>query len=340
MQVERVRIFARIPARAVRAVLLNQIRTLAEPCVILAVVTARLGGVVIKVTEHLVAHLLPVPDFRVFQRLSQQRIGVLALAAQVDVEGLMVHARAGIGHVLGLRADPLGQHLRGSLHAVAQTRDLHPGVRLHRFAQHAHGVGVVQEHSPGTVCFDVAADLQHQRNVAQGAEDAGDAAGVAHVDVHAVCLGNLDVVAPDRRIAVEDGANHAVGAVQRLRPIRRGGDYRLAAKGLVDPLCIGRDPFQPLGIDVHQGDLTVLECREGQQVAHQIPREYEAAGADESEFLHDDSLLDGLSLLYSGSIIRAMGYVAGAWKMLRFYPSFSEDRFSPVDTGGRHVYFL
>ena len=48
------------------------------------------------------------------------------------------------------------------------------GLALHRAAEHRHGVRVVQEDRVGAVALHVAADVQHHRDRAQGAEDAGD----------------------------------------------------------------------------------------------------------------------------------------------------------------------
>ena len=43
---------------------------------------------------------------------------------------------------------------------------------------------------------------------------------------------------------------------------------------------------QALGVDVHQRDVRVLQRREAQQVAEQVLREHDAAGADEGDLGH------------------------------------------------------
>ena len=169
---------------------------------------------------------------------------------------------------------------------MAQAGHFDLGVGLHGLAEHAHGIGVVQEHGLGAVLFDVAADVQHQGNIAQGPEDAGHAAGIAHVDVHAVLLGNLDVIAPDVDVAVEHGADHTIRAFQRFRPVHGGSNRRLVAEGRVDFVHAGGDLFQPQGIDVHQGNVAILKGRKGKQIPHQIPGKDIASSTDKSKFLH------------------------------------------------------
>ena len=72
--VEDVGVVPGIPAGAVGAVLLDQVRAFAEPPVVLGVVPAGLGDVVVEVQEHLVAHLFFVVDLLVFRdRLADQR---------------------------------------------------------------------------------------------------------------------------------------------------------------------------------------------------------------------------------------------------------------------------
>ena len=65
-QIQRIGVFAGIPAGAVGAVFFDQVGALAEPCAIFTVVTAGLGGVIVQMAEHFVAYLLLVPDFVVF----------------------------------------------------------------------------------------------------------------------------------------------------------------------------------------------------------------------------------------------------------------------------------
>ena len=169
---------------------------------------------------------------------------------------------------------------------MAQTGHFNVGVGLHGFAQHGHRVGVIQEHRIRTIFFDVRADVEHQRNIAQSAEDAGYAARVADVDVHAVFFGNLDIVPPNVRVAVEHGAQHAVRTGQRFRTAERRGDLRRLAGRVHNPLYAAADSIQPFGVDVHQRQLAVFKRRKRQQIAHNVPREDKAARTDECKFFH------------------------------------------------------
>ena len=76
------------------AVFLDQVGPLAEPRVILRVVSGRLGGEVLEVLEHLDADRLFVCDFRAFDRLEEGGVHVLAVVQQFEVERLVVDAGA------------------------------------------------------------------------------------------------------------------------------------------------------------------------------------------------------------------------------------------------------
>ena len=175
-----------------RAILLDQIRALSEPRAILAVVAGGLGYVIAQRKEHLVAHKLFIVDFRIFgNRLLDQRIRVLAVPQELGIERLMIDARAGVLDFVFRRADPLGQHARGALHAVAQTAgDELREPALNRAAQHRHGVGVVQINRVRAIAPDVGGNVQNGVHGAQIAENTAGAARVAHVGIHAVLLGN------------------------------------------------------------------------------------------------------------------------------------------------------
>ena len=198
----------------------------------------------------------------------------------------MVDAHAGVGDVLLVRADPAGQHAGGALHAVAQAAAHHLGeASLHGAAQHGHGVGVVQVDGVRAVTVDVRRDVHDGVDRAQVAEDAARAARVAHVGVHAVFLGNQDVVLPDVHLAVQDGGHDAVRAHERFLAVQGGDDLgRILALGH-DALHGAADVVQALGVDVHQRDGRVAEGREGQQVSDQRAGKAEAARADKGDFL-------------------------------------------------------
>ena len=89
-----------IPAGAVGAIFLDQVGALAEPPVVLRVVTARLGDIAIQVEEHLVAHDLFVVDFGALgNRLADQWVGILAFPLIVEIPGHVVDAGTGVGNL-------------------------------------------------------------------------------------------------------------------------------------------------------------------------------------------------------------------------------------------------
>lgn len=67
------------------------------------------------------------------------------------------------------------------------------------------------------VFLDIPANVQHQRDIAQSAENAGDAARIADVDIDAELHGDLNIIAPDVDPAVEDRTQNAVRTGKRLR---------------------------------------------------------------------------------------------------------------------------
>ena len=132
---------------------------------------------------------------------------------QNGVKRLMVYAHALVRNFIVRHIEPLRQHFDGVLYAVAQSRHFHARIFLHGSAQHRHGVCIIQKNGARTIFFDVAAYIQHERNIAKRSENARYAARVAYVDVDAILFGNDDVVFPHVDIAVKDGAQHAVGAL-------------------------------------------------------------------------------------------------------------------------------
>ena len=158
--------------------------------------------------------------------------------------------------------------------------------RWMRAAQHRHRVGVVEQNGLRAVFFHVADNVHHRVDRAQEAEDARRAARVADVGVHAVLLGDFDVVPPDVGGAGQDGRQHHVGASQRLGPIQRRGDFGgIVAQG--DDL-FDRAPrkVQAFRVNVHQRDLGVRQQRERQHVAHERAGEAQTAGSDECNLGH------------------------------------------------------
>jgi len=238
--------------------------------------------------EHLVAHLLVVAHRFALHGLADQRIGVFAVPFVFDEPREMVDARADKRDLVHGRADPLGEHGRRALNAMAQPRDLHAGLALHGAAQHGHRVGVIEQERIGTMPFDVPADIQHDRDGAQCAEDAARTPRVAHVGVHTVLLGNEDIVLPDLHIAAEDGAKHGVRAFEGRFAVHGGLDFRGIIAPFDDRFARPVGEIEPLFVDVHERYGGIPQQRKGQDVTDKSPREPQAAGPDKCDFGHND----------------------------------------------------
>ena len=298
--VERKCVQTGVPVRAVRAVVFNQIRPFAEPRIILGIVAAGLGDVIAQMPEHFIAYLLLVVEFRSFQLFCEFRVQILPVVLQLQIERLMVDARTEIVDLVHRRFQPLRQHCDCPLYAVAQTRNLNVCFGLHGLAEHRHGVRVIQENRIRAIFLNIPADIQHQGNIAQRAENTGDAACIADVDIDAKLHGDLNIIAPDVDAAIEDRTQNAVRAGKRLRAALRRGDLRVRAHSGVDLSDCGGDPFEPLRVGVHQRQLTVFKGREREQISDKIAREDKAARADKCKFFHKEhhpfSFLDGSSV--------------------------------------------
>ena len=292
--IEDVGILARVPAGAVQAVLFDEVGALAEPGIVFAVVARRLGHIIAQRQEHFVAHDFLVVHFRPLgDGLADERIRVLAIDAEIQIEGLVVDARAGVRHVFVLRADPLGQHGSGALHAVAQAAGHDVRIRaLYGAAKHGHGVGIVEVHGAGAIAVDIRGDLHNGVNRAQIAENAAGAARVAHVGVHAILLGDENVVLPYIHIAGQDCGYYAFRTYERFLAVHGRFDLRGVFALGHNALHRALDGRQALRVDVHQADGGVVKRREREQVAHQRAREAKAARADKSNFMgHEKSSL-------------------------------------------------
>ncbi len=82
--------------------------------------TARLGDIMIEMQEHFVADLLFIINFGPLgDRLADQWIRILALPLILEVPGHVVYPGTGIRDLVHRRSDPAGEHLGGSLDAMA-----------------------------------------------------------------------------------------------------------------------------------------------------------------------------------------------------------------------------
>ena len=298
--VERKCVQTGVPVRAVRAVFFNQIRPFAEPRIILGIVAAGLSDVIAQMPEHFIADLLLVVEFRIFQLFCEFRVQILPVMLQFKIKCLMVDTRTKIVDLVHRRLQPLRQHGDRSLYAVAQARDLDVCFGLHGLAEHRHRIRVIQEDRIRAIFLNIPADIQHQGNIAQRAENTGDAACIADVDIDAELHGDLNIIAPDVDPAVEDRTQNAVRTGKRLRAALRRGDCCVRTHGRVDLSDCGGNPFEPLRVGVHQRQLTVRKGWEREQIPDKIAREDKAARADKCKFFHKEhhpfSFLDASSV--------------------------------------------
>ena len=132
-----------IPACAVGAVFFNQLRALPKPCHILRIVPRGLCIKISKLPEHLNPNGLLGGDLLPLNGFVKIRVGVLSVCLQLQVKGLVIDAGAGILKLFVLGSQPLCQHSRSSLYAVAQPGNVHVRHGLQIAYQHSHGIGVI-----------------------------------------------------------------------------------------------------------------------------------------------------------------------------------------------------
>jgi len=137
----------------------------------------------------------------------------------------MVYPCACVRNIFVFRANPMGEHTGGSLHTVAKAGNFQLWkLALHSAAQHCHWVCIIQEYRVGAIFFYVFANVKHNWNCPQGAENSGGPPRVANVNIYAVFFWNLNIVTPNIDIAVENCAKNAVRPFQRFGAVF-GGDY-------------------------------------------------------------------------------------------------------------------
>jgi hypothetical protein len=83
--------------------------------------------------------------------------------------------------------------------------------------------------------------------------------------------------------------DHEVRTGQRLAPVEVGRDRRLGAERAGGPAGHPLRGRQPLRVDVVERDVRRPQGRRRQHVAEEVPRELDAAGADEDDPRHRDS---------------------------------------------------
>jgi hypothetical protein len=98
------------------------------------------------------------------------------------------------------------------------------------------------------------ADVHHDRDGAQGAEDPAGPQGIADALVDAVLERDLDIVADDLDVADQDHDDDIIGASQRLTAVcgrlYLGGEAALAD----DALCHAAGILEALRVDVHENE--------------------------------------------------------------------------------------
>ncbi len=291
------------------AVLLDQLRAFSKPGNVFGSVSRRLGDVVIEVQEHFIAHLFFIINFRPPEdRFPDEGVCILSLPEVFEIPGLMIDAGAPVAHLLHRRPDPAGQHFSGPLHAVAEARDARFRFLLHGPAEHGHGIGVVEDDGPGADPLDIGQYIEHDRYRAKGPEDSRGPTGVADVDVDPVFFWNFNVEAPNADAAREYGDEDAVGSFKRFRAVQGRRDFRRIAPGLENLQHSPSRGVEPLGINVHEGDVAVPEGGKRQDVADQPSCELEAPRADECHLLHGVDSSPSSSAARSAAFSRGAGF--------------------------------
>ena len=120
--------------------------------------------------------------------------------------------------------------------------------------------------------------VEHHRNRAEAAHDPADAERVGDRLAQAEALGHLEVGDGARLVAADlDHVDRVVGTVERGAAIGGLRDLGRRPQRLRD--APGDQPrrFEPLGVDVEEGDLRLRELLVAEDVAEQIPGEHGAA---------------------------------------------------------------
>ena len=166
---------------------------------------------------------------------------------------------------------------------VAQADGLERGLAGEGPADRGHGVGEVQDPGVGTQLLDVAGDVEEDRDVAQGADDASGSHGVADRLAHAEAVRDLEVVSHRREATGRDVHHHEVGVAQRVTTIGRGASGKRDAAHVGEVLRELDHARQRRVIDVVQHDLRVAHNGGVDEVDEQLRRPLVAAAADDRD---------------------------------------------------------
>ena len=188
-----------------------------------------LGHEIAQPLKHLVAHAVAIRHTPLRNHSADQRVEILAVALELEVEGHMVDAGAEVVDRFDRHADIARQLAGGVLHAVAQPDGLDLSGAVDRPAVHRHRVDVLQECHIGAELFHVAAHVQQHRDGAQPTEDPADAQRVGDRLAQAILLGNLKVDHRRGLVAADlDHADRVIGTVERFAAVGGGLDGRVS----------------------------------------------------------------------------------------------------------------
>ena len=186
-----------------------------------------------------------------------------------------------VGHL-----EPPGQHLAGTLHAMAQPDVRPPGGTIKGPAVRRHRVDVVEQQRVRSEPIQLVPELDQHGNGAQRPEDAARAKRVADTLLDAVTLRDFDVIGVGFQAALLKGGDDVVGTAYRLAPVGGRLDPRREPAAVDQRLDQVARLRQPSRVDIHQGERAGLKRRRQQNIAAQVAREHHAAGSDKGDFRH------------------------------------------------------
>ena len=263
-------------------------RRLDEPGRVLGDVLRRLGNEVAEVVEKRVAHSVSRRDAALLDDAPKQRVEVLAVALEPQVEGEVVDPGAEVVDLVGWDADVDGDVAHGRLHRVAQADALDRGSPVDRPAADRHWIHVLEQPGIRAELLHVAAEREQDRNRAKPAHDAADAERVGDRLPQAELLRYLEVDDCSRPVTADLEHRHdVVRSVDRLALVERRPDPGLRPELLHETTGDDVRGLEAVLVDVHEDELRrVAQRRVGEDVRHQVLREHGRAGPDESDRRH------------------------------------------------------